>query len=743
MPINHLLLDHHGDALPPGGSVVIEREIDLLDALLDCLDTPANGEGSTLLVRGQPLCSWAEKAWRGRGWPCRDWHSPYEAMQTATPMLSRANCALIWDELGPERDSLQQPYFAVDLLQVLYPDFAWHSQPSVEHAAQWLLWMNAMEVPAHHAPLFQSQVSLWSVNATGAGALYAPSPPVARTLLRSWLHLENGEKAWGVFPLTVPSQWVQEILNFYKTRLTREGASVWEEWRRLPLPLAILEATANETGRFLTHHRAQALPAIVNSLLPFVSPAEAVRLRALSPPADPGALPENPEDVLKWATTHYLAFRLWQAESGDEESRARVEYLARAFGRWYLDWYAKAMVGKWARHLASHCAEELRLSDESAVVFWVIADGLGWADAQNLMHFLTNRNTRLTVAREEPVFAPIPTITHFCKTAVRWSATPAAVTNGTILPAARRETQVSGHRDAAGVLTSSEPGDMVIWMPLEPDKTYHEIADRSVAHTNVDGALRALGENILSAVSAVPQNRTLRIVISTDHGRLLGSSQRRHTVLPGYESHGRAAYKSGDSPLVSHEYDDSGVFIDGDLAWLEPERFALPVACVVPLDDGAFLKNSRGGQGQGGIEEFPHGGVFPEEVVIPWIEIERDARVLVVSAHITGRARPGLPGTMQITIENTNALHLVVEELSMMASGIEREWKRDDEIAPYSSLNIDIEVGSWPSRIALNGAVVRLTISRPDGRQFSITPSLALETEELQSRDENILGDMN
>lgn len=736
-----LLLDHRGDALPPAGSLVIERESDLLDAMLSCLEAPHEYSCGALLVRGAALCDWAEKVWRGRDWPCRNWHSPVEALLESFPTLSRADGARLWEELGATRESLPQPYLARDLLQVLYPAFDWHSQPSHQHAALWLLWLDENATSSHHAILLEAQARLWRAGDDHVEPLYVALAADAKRVLRSWLHLENGRADWGEFPVTPPSRWIQQTVNHHQARLTREGGGVWEEWRRLSLPLAILEATANATASFLAHQRAQATPMLVNSLLPFVAPAEAVRLRALCPPADPGMPPQRASEVLEWVTRRYLDYRLWQAESSDEDARARAEHLARTFGKWYLDWYSGAVVGIGARHLATRCAEDLRLSDESAVVFWVIADGLGWADAQSVMHFLTNRDSRLTVAREEPVFATIPTITHFCKRALRWSATPAAVHNGTLLAATRRETEVSGHRDAARVLETSQAGDIVIWMPQEPDKTYHEIADRSVAHTNVDGALRALGENILAAVSAVPSSRALRIVLSTDHGRLSGSSRRRHRVPSGCESHGRAAYRN-DGAFIPRSYDESGVCIEGDLAWLDPDRFALPHECAVPLDDGAFLTNHGDGPGRGGVEEFPHGGVFPEEVVVPWIEIERDALALIVSAHIAGRARPGVAGRLQVRIENTNALLLHVEALTLKIKGQDQAWARDDEIAPYSTLGFEIEISSWPLGSALQGATAGLSLRRPDGRQFSVVPVLALEAEELQSRDENILGDM-
>lgn len=737
-----LLLDRHGDAPAPAGTLCIDNERALLEALLQVLAAAPDDTSASYLIRGAALCAWAEKAWRGRDWACHEWQSPVEALLLVAP-LSRDEGARLWEALGATRETLPQPYRAADLLHILHPDFDWHSAPSWQHAAQWLLWRDVNKAVPYEALLESWARGLRIHGESGAetwSALYVVPIGAVRSALRQWLGLE-GAMEWSAFPVEPPARWMQEIRKHYATQLTRDGATVWENWRLLALPMAVLETTASATVEFLAHHSAQTTPNLIASLSPFLPPAERARLRALCPPSDPGDVPHNVAEVLSWVTERYLEFRLWQAESGDAAAQARVTAMARAFGEWYLGWYSGALVGIYNRHLATYCAEQLRRSQDSEVVFWVIADGLGWNDAQTVMQHLTQHNARLSVTSAKPVFSPLPTITHFCKKAIRYSTTPLAVAEGNLQQAARREIEVSGHRDAAQVLAECARGDIVIWKPMEPDNTYHEIADRSVAHSNVGGALRGLAGNILAAVDAVPENRALRIVLCTDHGRLLGSSQRRHAVPSGCESHGRAAYRRDDGILPARAYDVAGVCIEGDLAWLEAARFGLPVECVVPLDEGAFLTNSKQGRGHGGIEEFPHGGVFPEEVVIPWIEIERDARRLMLDARITGRARAGMAGRLQIALENPNAVSLRVTELQLNVGGQELAWERADELAPYGTLQFEIEIESWPQGISWRTATARLVLQRLDGHEFPVEPTLDLSSEELQSRDD-ILGDM-
>ena len=167
---------------------------------------------------------------------------------------------------------------------------------------------------------------------------------------------------------------------------------------------------------------------------------------------------------------------------------------AREFGEWFLPFYVRAMSGAGRESLQIHRAGALRTDNTQEVTFWVIADGLGWLDAQTLIRLITERSARFSLAEATPFFATLPTITSFAKPSLRWSAPPSQVQVGA--PSRRRERDVAGHRQAAEALQEAEAGDLVTWTPLEPDKTYHENADANILRGRVSGVLAGLAQNI-------------------------------------------------------------------------------------------------------------------------------------------------------------------------------------------------------------------------------------------------------
>jgi hypothetical protein len=315
------------------------------------------------------------------------------------------------------------------------------------------------------------------------------------------------------------------------------------------------------------------------------------------------------------------------------------------------------------------------------VTLWVIADGLGLGDAQTLWKYIQQRSERLSLQADETAFAALPTITAFAKPAVRYGAAPAQALDSSsevFANSTRREFDVSGHRDVSQTLSQAQPGDLIVWKPLEPDKTYHETADVSLTHASVEGALAAMAETISETVRIAPPELALRIIVSTDHGRLLNRSQRVHTAPAGFVPHGRAAASQG--AVEDLRYNEQGVVFDEErrVAILDPERFGLPQPVAIALDEGSFRDNA----GRSGGENFPHGGVFPEEVVVPWLYLARDAAQVRVEAHGTGRARPGNPGRLEIHIVNPNPLRLQIVAITLQLSGRPEQTLACEETVP-------------------------------------------------------------
>lgn len=742
------LLDRRSEAPLSEGYCLVENEVALLAALLQAINVnAANADAAdetACHVRGESLCDWAQKACRARGWSCEERQSPLDDLLAIAPNLSREHAALVWHELHQSSTRWTQFSSVSDVLQDLYPDFAWHHEASFAHAASWLLWRDGATISAHHNALLEAQTAQWRFLHPLSAALYVSTTEETSTRLRQWLHLEDGAEAlWGAFAQAVAPRWMQQINQAFAKSLTRDGAKTWMTWRQKQWPTDVLESSAQQLVGYLELHAGEVTPQLLASLQNFLSLADIDRLQALSPPRAPSPMPAKTDAILRWVTNEYLPFRRWQAEHGDDEAGKSVYQTAQGFARWYLGWYSGALMGFEENRLATHNAHEMRNSDESSVVLWVIADGLGWLDAQRLQSLVVQRNMRLSATRSAPVFAPVPTITHFCKRAVRWGIAPREALKDTGTTASvRRESAVSAHRESSTRLREAKPGDLVIWQPLEPDAIYHKIADRSLTHDNVEGALVSLANQIVTSILQVPDDRVAKIVITTDHGRLLGRSQRRHAAPSGYETHGRTAYRVDETISGETQFDEDGVSWQGDLAWLDAERFGLPTDCIIAIDDSSFLTNSTSGKGHSGTEEFPHGGVFPEEVVIPWIEIERDAATLELSALATGSARAESRGLVAVTVENTNAISLQAQSLVIVSNGIEYSIPCDEALIPFSTTTWEVALESWPTRTETKKLKAWLEVRRLDGRAFKVETPCDLEVEEMQSRDNDLLGGM-
>jgi len=742
-----LLLDTRGEALIPEGYEVITGEAQWLSAALFAAQN-APCDVPALLVQGEGLCRWAATWWRERGWLCEERQSPVETLLQSCSALSREEAKAVLNDLGAAFLGLPQPLNLTDVLENLYPDFNWRQTASRSHAALWLLWLEAASLPAHHAPLIAQQAQGWRNTGNEVELLYAATAQQANVLLRNWLHLENppipAASEWGEFPQPLPPRWIDVAHIEYSLRATRQGVSFWDEMRHVSVPASLLEVAAFAAFSYLLHHRDECTPQLSNSLMRHLPTTDAARLRQLLPPPDPGEMPLKAVEVLAWVSERYLPFRSWQSEENDPQAGERVAQLARQFGTWFLNFYSSAMVGAGQSHLALKRAEALRGDDESAVVFWVIADGLGLADAETLLRYISSRSSRLTLHARHPAFGYVPTITSFCKQPLRWSTTPDKVADVRSNPT-RREREVAGHRDATRALKEARPGDLIIWTPLDPDTTYHETADARITRAHVDGALRALAENIVDAALAVPDTLHLRIVIATDHGRLMGISTRSHRVPPGFEAHGRAAYVTDETLATpgSFSFDEAGVAVVGEVAYLDPDSFGLPVLAAVTLDNGTFMTNAGRSASRSGTEAFPHGGVYPEEVVVPWMEIARDAKTPAILVRLTGRARAGQRGTLRIEIANPNSQVFVAESLQLISSTRSAPTlSLEAPLARHDTTPITVELESWPSGAEAKSASAWLTLRRPDNRTFRVAADVFLESEELQSRD-NILDDLH
>lgn len=744
-----LRLDWKGDAEVAPNARLVETEVQWLQ-IAPTLRSP---DAVDVWVRGEALCEWAAQWWQGAGGTCEDVRNALDVLLALVPSLERDEAKAIADALRARGHN--KALHLREILAVLFPSFGddgalWKrvltAENRLEIAAIWLRWLEAQDtIEPARAKIIERQCEIWRESNRDLSDLFPSSPDVAKSVLRSWLGLETQPKhaALPAFPLALSPAWLHEARDFTARSLTQNFAcknggalEFWRAYERTNAPLALRNVAAQTVADWVFAHPQQISSSLIFLLEPF-TPAETLsKLRALQPPKTPDDLPiakrSEANLIFDWVTRQYLPFRQWQCQNENAEARAVSLQVAEQFGKWFLDFYENAMVGAARGWLQIHRAAKLRFETSGEITFWVIADGLGWLDARALSQMISQTNPRFSLLEMEPYFATIPTITSFAKLALRHSTTPDLVDEAGENEK-RRETEVAGHKEAAGALASAQVGDLIIWKPLEPDKTYHENADAGILRHRVEGALSSLAHQIVEAATAAPADVPLQIVVTTDHGRMLGPSERAHATPVGFVSSGRASYGEKAPDLTNSKH----------LIWLDPELYGCGSHVVIVSDDGAFLTNaSDAATARAGIEKFAHGGIFPEEVVVPWLVFGRDVGPIHLQAELKGKGRAGREGVAMLRLSNSSNCALTLEGLEI-GYGAQTETIALEAavLGRYNNLEVEVKIPIWPSVNPAREAIITLNLRAPDGRLVQSAVTAELQVAELQTR-EDVLGDL-
>jgi hypothetical protein len=143
------------------------------------------------------------------------------------------------------------------------------------------------------------------------------------------------------------------------------------------------------------------------------------------------------------------------------------------------------------------------------------------------------------------------------------------------------------------LLNDGRPADFIEALSSKPYRILRR--DRTVALLEV--------QSILSQVQQIATNPLTR-----------QEANDAIVKLGEFLSHQRAAW--GGPSNANDLRTDFELFADEKAARVHPERFGLLQPAIVAIGEDSFV-NSDGSKG---AEWFPHGGVWPEEVIIPWLE---------------------------------------------------------------------------------------------------------------------------
>lgn len=728
--LRRLYTDQRTDCEVPTDAVSVNSEIEFLHAMAGNED---------LVVRGMALCQWVERVWQSRGLPIERLLSPVEELEKCVMGAVPGQLAQLYEERLSSFVNVARPFKLQRVLEALYPeDVMWQNQSSLRHAASWLMWLDRTDPAITVQPLLRTQAMLWRSMNKGVEAVFYEvyEPEKARELLGNWLGYgeEIISEEFPVFPLDVPLRYLDMAARSWKPRIVTTKGEYALDLIKLRLPRCMRMKAAELAYNYFKTNQENLSQDAIRLLANYLTPQSIAVLRKFLPPPTPGMPPRDAVVLRRWFQNDYLPYRMWCLGSQNEEGLKVCEEASIAFAYWYLDFYPKAIsVGN--QDLAFIRASMLQGSCKDYVTLFVITDGLCELDAHAMIHKIIMCDERLTLSRNDLVFASVPTITEICKPALKMGRTPRDVNDATSPP--KNIYYLPENADPSTALEKAIIGDYFIWSHTEPDRTYHGFADTTTLLDKVEGQVKVLASRIVNAADKVPDSLKLRIVVATDHGRLLGKSSRTIKIPEGMKSHQRAALGLSTEGLAQPGYQISE---DGSTVLLNGRRFGFSKDqdCAVVLGDKSFFKND----GKSGLEHFPHGGLSPEEVLTPWFEIIRDAEPPSLECIARGAAEEGKPGDISIRCVNFGSIDITILTVEFQFCNKPRLDITFDTVVPRQQEKTVIgRIDVWPTPTDLRAACALARVKLPVGDEQTVPVQLELESEGFQSR-RNILDDL-
>jgi hypothetical protein len=711
-----ILLDPEGDLPAPQGVQVIESEVEFLRHAVS---------GQVLLIRGARLCQWAQDFYALRGVPTEIIESPRAALQRNFS-LSSEQARELAERIGREYLSSQE-LSAVFILNTCFPADGnlWQDRPSPQHSARWLLWLlehTPSEAEAVILKKFASEVEMRAGESSIRELYRATDATQAETLLLRWLGAEKGAAhAWGEFPLELPARWLNAVREAWMKRIIATNGAFFAEMLPFPLPLNLRQELARQTADYYRQHSHELTLAALRQLQRYLDPSNLVALEEHLPPPVPAAPPEDESDVLGWFECEYLPYRRWQARFGDETARQTVVEHAQAFARWLLERYPRWLLD--GEHLVFQ--KSARLTDSNTLILCVILDGLPAWDAEWLAQELSARVPRLTLLQKTYCFTALPTVTEFAKEALLKGVPPLYAPQtpalGKILP---------DNLSPKKHLQQAAAGQVWFWRVEQPDSTYHfeseEKRDRQIR-----AQLQSIAQEIGEVVQVIPTGLPLNILITSDHGRLLNPrSPRQLAVEAGLQAHGRVAWGS-----FQRSFPETGFYIDEKNGWVElyGERFGMAHNLRLAWGEASFAHTN-------GTEAYPHGGLFPEEVIVPWFVYQRDAQPVRLEIAISGAGEAEMSGEVSVSILNKSPLALECRQIRFSHdSKIDCNW----HIPPLSERQFHESLTPWPPKSAEGKITASLSFVQPNGATFIKETSANLQIKVLYDRSDDLLKDLD
>lgn len=717
--MTRVYLDPTGSAPAQPGHTVVTSDVDFWRAAL---------QGVPLHVRGKQLCRWAEAFYEGRCQQVEVYVPPFAALRDLCAELSVAQAQELTRRLGERLVELPEPLELPEVASELFGQPFLREPPSVEHAAQYLLWrLEAQPTEAEDVLLRALAADYRSREKRPEAQVYTVVDAAgAYEMLKMWLGLEAHPDGWEPFPRPLPQRVKRTLQGDLKGKITADP----QLFITLQLNRAdklLLELAAEITAEYLQLYPGQLTQDLFTQLSRSLSANTREALKRSLPVAEPPPIPRQAEELLEWFRSAYLPYRTWP-----RHDEAVAESLAQRFAETYLRLYAEAVSGSADQaHLSWNKTRELKTTGHEgagfgAVTLLVVLDGLGYADIDVFWEKLSHLDTqgRFVVQDTQIAFGPLPSITRCSKPALERGISPYRAEGEPTVG-----TKLTKDDALSSSLQAAKPGEVVIWSLQEPDSTYHNSKNPGTARDMAHAALGGVAKRLLEHTRDFDETLPLTIIVTTDHGRLLGRSSRTQMVPAEMNAEGRAA-----TGVADRDFPEAGFLVEGDVVFLNGERFRMAEDAAIMLTNNSFLTRD----GKHDTDAFPHGGLYPEEVLVPWLVLARDLTFVPLTASLSGSGEANRTAELMLSVMNPNSATMRLEALTL--DFLSSSAKVTESVAPMREAVIPVPV-TLPSTQAAEAARGQLSYRLPDGSLQQVEIGVAISSREMYAQS-NALEDL-
>lgn len=404
---------------------------------------------------------------------------------------------------------------------------------------------------------------------------------------------------------------------------------------------------------------------------------------------------ENPENIAKlddwisWATAYYLPYKFWM-ESNDVCDIKMDNYSLR-YGDWIFNNY-DSLISSEGRMLHKTMANLSPFFKKDELSFLVIVDNFNYKYVPLCKEYLGSKGFSTTM--DQPMISMIPTETSVSKTAI-FSGQPFNTEVKSYEGMSKEWESFLGGKveylSDIGKLDSihEKTAKLYILNYLSIDKILHESQSNSALPISfrIQEELKAMMDRVLNFAKSLGLENVIKIYFTSDHGSTKISKEQQNLIDSKY-------YKSKSDDcayrFIALQDKKFDIYKDsiGHLCYvLDRNNYGIKENYLIAKGYNRFMETD--------LSFYVHGGITPEENIIPLLKFER-VNVKLIEPEILLRNndfRYSTASTIQLTIKNHNEYAL--DNINIMIQNSNVRWEQGayslSRIAEESQINIYLE----------------------------------------------------